>query len=322
MIKQTILKGTTAAIMLLACSGRMESQTTSDAVMMNPGELCFDVHYFNSQWDEYWEGDSLRDNGNIGTLTTHTVMTGFMLGLMKDVNLLAMLPYIKTSPSAGVVLGDQGFQDFAVFLKVKALEKNLGPGAIKLLASAGVAIPVGGYFPDNPFAIGLGCPDGIFRGIVHYDADMGIYGRVDGAFHLRGNVDMNRNYYYTTQGYYTEEVDMPDAMDYNATLGYITKNKHVKAEAVFSGLTTFGGFDIRRMDGGFPSNDMEAMRIGLNADYYDLFVKGLGIHLNSNYTLSGRNVGKSMMLGGGISYQFPVWKSKGETNSESTPKAN
>ena len=322
MFKKAILKVTTGLIVMSASSGLVIAQTASDAVMMKPGELCLDVHYTNSAWDEYWEGDSLRVNGNIGTLTTHAITGGFMLGLIDRVNLLAMLPYIKTSPSGGVVAGDQGIQDIAIFLKVNALEKKFGPGTIKLLASAGISTPLGNYVCENPFAIGLGCPDGIFRGIVHYDTDLGIYGRVDAAYHLRGNAKLVRNYYYTTSGYYSSEIDMPDAMDYNATLGYITKNKHVKAEAVLSGLNTFGGFDIRQQDGGFPSNDMEAMRIGINADYYDLLVKGLAIHFNSNYTLSGKNVGKSMMIGGGISYQFPVWKSKGETNSEETPKAN
>lgn len=318
-----LLKSTLTLLVISATVGHVNAQTPGDAVMMNAGEICFDVHYNNAAWSEYWEGDSLRENGNIGTLTTQSITGGFMLGILDRVNVLAMLPYVITDPSGGVVAGDKGIQDAAFFVKGLIYEHKAGPGNIKLLASAGLLLPASDYSPENPFAIGLGCPDGIFRGIVHYDADMGLYGRVDGAFHLRGNAFLDRNYYYTTSGYYSDEVDMPDAMDYNFTLGYITKSKKFKVEGALNSLTTFGGFDIRRQDGGFPSNDMEFMRIGLNADYYDLLVKGLAVHFNSNYTLTGRNVGKSMMFGGGISYQFGLWGKKDKAQSSSpTPQAN
>ncbi len=315
------LKTTLTLVFLSAAVFQTQAQTTSDAVMMKPGEICFDVHYTNSSWSEYWEGDSLRENGNIGTLTTQSVTAGFMLGIIDRVNFLAMLPYMSTNPSGGVVAGDKGFQDAGFFVKGLILEHKVGPGNIKLLASAGIALPASDYVPENPFAIGLGCPDGIFRGIVHYDADNGIYGRVDGAFHLRGNAFLDRSYYYTTQGYYSDEIDMPDAMDYNVTLGYIFPSKNFKIEGVLSSLNTFGGFDIRRQDGGFPSNDMEVMRAGLNLDYYNLFIDGLALHFNSNYTLTGRNVGKSILLGGGISYQFGLWHQK-DNSTNPTPKAN
>jgi len=322
MILKRLLKSTTLLLVTIVFGLQLNAQTASDAVIMKPGEICFGVSYTNASWSEYWEGDSLRDNGNIGTLTTHAITGGFMLGIMDRVNILAMLPYIATSPSAGVVAGDKGIQDAGFFLKALILENKLGLGNIKLLASAGLIIPASDYVPEHPFAIGLGCPDGIFRGIVHYDAELGIYGRVDAAYHLRGNAFLDRSYYYTTSGYYTDEVDMPNAIDYNVTIGYITNNKKFKAEGVLSGLNTFGGFDIRRQDGAFPSNDMEAMRVGLNADCYDLGLKGLALHLSSNYTLTGRNVGKSIMIGGGVSYQFGLWNPRDKAaKSTTTPQA-
>lgn len=305
----------------VVCSSNtlVDAQTASDAVMMKPGEICLDVNYTNNSWDHYWEGDSLRDNGNIGTLTTHNISGMFMLGIINRVNLLAALPYVITSPSGGVVAGDKGFQDAAFMVKVDAFDKKIGPGTLKLLASAGVMIPSSNYICENPFAIGLGCADGVGRGIVHYDFDMGLYVRADMAYHLRGESYLQREYYYTTGGYYTNEVDMPNAYDFNITAGYITPNKHIKVEGVLSNFNTLGGFDIRRQDGGFPSNDMELMNVGLNADYYDLAIKGLAVHFKSGYTLTGRNVGQSMMFSGGVSYQFPIWTPK---SSSTTSTAN
>ncbi|MBK7443871.1 MAG: hypothetical protein IPI65_20805 [Bacteroidetes bacterium] len=80
------LKTTLTLVFLSAAVLQTQAQTTSDAVMMKPGEICFDVHYTNSAWSEYWEGDSLRENGNIGTLTTQSVTAGFMLGIIDRVN--------------------------------------------------------------------------------------------------------------------------------------------------------------------------------------------------------------------------------------------
>lgn len=299
----------------------LSAQTPSDAVMMKPGEVCFDVTYGYSSWSEYWEGDSLRDNGNIGTMTTTSFTGGLMLGIMDRVNVVAMLPYIKNEPSAGVVAGVSGVQDFSFFVKGLLVEQKLGKGTLKTLASAGFSTPASNYVPDAAYPIGLGCPDGIFRGIVHYDADMGLYGRVDAAYHLRGVAILQRSYYYSTQGYYSDEVDMPNAFDYNVTLGYFTPNKKFQAEAALNAFTTFEGFDIRRQDGMFPSNDIEAMRVGVNLDYYDLFTEGLALHLNTGYTLSGSNVGKAAMISAGVSYQFPLWAAGAKANTE-TPKSN
>jgi len=313
-------------VLAVIAMGSVEAQTPSDAFMEKQGEICVGLYYNNNAWDEYWEGDSLRTNGNIGTVTTQSVTAGLQLGILDRLNLFVMVPYVmtKSEPAinevtglpAATMIGDKGFQDAAFLLKGLILKTKVGKGDLNILATAGITIPMSNYTPDATFPIGLACPDGIFRGIVHYDANMGLYGRLDGAYHLRGNSELIRNYYYTTGGYYTSDVDMPDAIDYNATLGYWIKKETFKAEAQFSGLTTLGGFDIRRQDGGFPSNDMEAMRIGINAEYFNLFIDGLALSFNSSYTLSGRNVGKSLTLGGGVLYQFNLWN--GDKKAEET----
>ncbi len=303
-------------VVLCMAIGVVSAQTPSDAVMMKPGEICFDFTYGHGSWNEYWEGDSLRENGNIGTMTMQSYTGGFMLGILDRVNFLAMVPYMKNSPSGGVIADVQGFQDISFFLKGLLYETTLGKGTFKTLASIGYSTPMSDYVPDAAYPIGLGCPDGIFRGILHYDADMGLYGRVDGAYHLRGSAFLQRTYYYSTQGYYSDEVDMPNAFDYNAVVGYITPNKKFQAEAAFMAVTTFDGFDIRRQDGMFPSNDIEATRVGINLDYYDLLTKGLALHVNTAYTLAGSNIGKATVFSVGASYQFPIWGNNTEAKSQ------
>ncbi len=65
-------------------------KTPSDEVMMKGGGICLGASYNNNSWSQYWEGDSLRENGNIGTLTTHSVSGGLQLGIIDRINLIAM----------------------------------------------------------------------------------------------------------------------------------------------------------------------------------------------------------------------------------------
>jgi hypothetical protein len=101
---------------------------------------------------------------------------------------------------------------------------------------------------------------------------------------------------------------MPNAVTYGAVLGSWLLKNSLKIEATFDGLKTLGGFDIRRQDGGFPSNKMIFTRVGGGVQYYFPFVKGLGVLASGGYVLTGRNVGQSTIITGGVTYQFGIWK--------------
>ena len=100
---------------------------------------------------------------------------------------------------------------------------------------------------------------------------------------------------------------MPNAIDYSGTLGYFAPNNSFKAEATFDGFNTLGGFDMRIQDMPFPSNQMIYTRIGGLVHYYPSFFKGFGVHVSASYVLSGRNVGQTTAIGGGVNYTFQLW---------------
>ncbi|MBK6901651.1 MAG: transporter [Saprospirales bacterium] len=295
---------------LAAClSLQASAQTPSDAIMMGKGQICFGLFYTHDTWDEYWEGTLKRNNGNIGTLTRQTVMPMFSLGLLDRLNLLAALPWVRTEASAGQVKGAQGFQDWGVWLKGEAFKLDNETGDLTLHAIAGFGGPASNYLPDfAPFSLGLGCLDASLRGVLQYKLDKGPYARVTGAYHLRGNCIIERDYYYTTQGYYTEEVDMPNALTYGATIGTWLFDDSFKIEATYDGLKTLGGHDIRRQDAGFPSNRMIFTRVGGGLQYYFPFAPNLSVTASGGYVLSGRNVGQSLMLTGGVTYVLGLWQ--------------
>lgn len=276
--------------------------------MMEKGEICFGAFYTQDTWDEYWEGTLKRSNGNIGTLTREIYMPMFALGISDRINILGALPYMKTEASGGQMRGASGFQDFGLWLKATAFESVGSKAVFSGFAVIGGTLPTSNYLADYvPFSLGLGCPDLSLRGILNYQMNMGLYLRGQAGYHIRGNATIERDYYYTTHGIYSDEVDMPNAMTYGAALGAWVLNNTLQVEATYDGLNTFGGFDIRRQDVGFPSNKMEFTRVGAFAHYYTPFLPGFGIVGQWNQILTGRNIGMSTAFTIGLTYQFGLW---------------
>lgn len=291
------------------------AQTPVDALMMNKGQLCLAAIYGHESWDEYWEGTLKRDNGNIGTLTRQSVTPMFALGLSDRVNIIGALPWVSTEASQGQMRGVSGLQDLGLWIKARAYVKETGNGVFTIHTTLGVMFPVSNYLADYvPFSLGLGCPDFSMRAILEQRLDKGLYVRGNAAYLVRGNATIERDYYYTTHGVYSEEVDMPNAMSYAITLGSWFFDNALSVEATYDGLNSFGGFDIRRQEPGFPSNKMVFTRIGARVHYYLPFVPGLGIIAEGTQVLSGRNFGQSTGFSTGITYQFGVWGKKKSTD--------
>lgn len=294
---------------VISYSNPLVAQTPTDAIMMEKGQICIAALYSHDTWNEYWEGTLKRDNQNVGTLTRQTVMPMFSLGLIKRLNVIAALPWVHTEASGGQVAGVSGVQDFGIWIKATALEQTLGAGKLTLHAVAGFSTPASNYLADYaPFSLGFGCTEGSLRSILQYQIGNGLYMRAQAGYHLRGSSQIERDYYYTTQGYYTDKVNMPNAITYGAILGTWLFNNSFKIEVNYDGLNSLGGHDILRQDVGFPSNKMIFTRVGGGLQYFFPTIKGLGVLANGSYVLTGRNVGQSAVLTGGITYQFGIWK--------------
>ena len=50
------------------------AQTLVDAIFMRPGEACVLLNFEYSNFDEYWEGDFLRRNETIATVSRKTIL--------------------------------------------------------------------------------------------------------------------------------------------------------------------------------------------------------------------------------------------------------
>lgn len=281
---------------------RAAAQTDIDGLMMAKRNLCGGFVYTHSSWKNYWEGTFYRDNANIGTVTSQSVMAMANYGITDKLNLLAMAPWISNKPSAGTMMGMQGLQDLSLMIKGQFWGYKKNKWDITTMGILGGSIPMTNYVADFlPFSIGMRSKNALMR--LMADVQYGQwFGTISGTYMVRSNVTIDRDNYYTTEMIYSNEVAMPDVAMFNLRLGW-RKNADLFVEAVLDRMDTRGGFDMRKNEMPFLSNNMEATRVGLNCKLPVPRVNGLSIMASSMYTVAGRNMGQSFMNSAGIVYQ-------------------
>ncbi|MFZ4058139.1 MAG: transporter [Ferruginibacter sp.] len=296
------------------------AQTDIDAIMMPKHNFCGGLLYSNSKWDNYWEGTFKRNNLNIGTVTTQ--MTGIMgnYGITDNLNVLFGLPYVKTKASAGTLKGQKGLQDLSLTVKYMPIEESLGNGIFSIYTIGSVSMPVSNYVADYlPLSIGMHSNTATFRLMTDYQLEQGWFASASAAYIARANVKIDRTAYFTTVMHYSNKVALPDVASFNFRLGY--RDEHLIAEAILDRWNTMGGFDIRKNDMPFLSNEMDATRVGINVKYTFRKIAGLSLIGGGMYTLNARNMGQALQLNGGAFYQMN-WgkKAKPSTTETQQPK--
>jgi hypothetical protein len=277
-----------------------KAQTDIDAIMMDKNNLCIGPMYGYNSWKNYWEGTLKRDNQNLGTVSTSMVSIMGNYGISKQLNFLFALPYISTNASAGQFKGMSGLQDISLWLKYEAYNKKKGKGYLSVYTLAGLSTPSTNYVADLlPLSIGLQSTNFSLRGMVDYQLGKW-FATGSVTYSVRSNIKLDRTAYYTTTMHYTNEVAMPNTFSSNFRFGY--RHNDDIAEIYIDDYKTLGGFDITRNNMPFPSNRMNATRIGAAFKYNTNIVDGLAIVGNFNTTLAGRNIGQSSGYGAGFFY--------------------
>jgi len=291
------------------------AQTDMDAIMMEKNAFCVGPMYSYSSWKNYWEGTLKRDNENLGKVSTQMIGVMGNYGISRKLNALFSAPYVKTKASAGTLHGLDGVQDLSLFLKWKPFEKKLGDGKLAVIGIAGASFPLSDYVADFlPLSIGLQSKTASARVMADY-----LWGNLfatgSATYVLRSNIDIDRTSYYTTEQHFTNEVKMPDAMNYNFRTGF--RNHRWIAEAILNHWNTLGGFDITRNNMPFPSNEMDATSVGINLKYVLPPLPQLSIVAGGMYTVAGRNVGQATSVYGSFFYVFDFSR-KAKTTDQSS----
>jgi len=259
--------------------------------------------YSHDSWDRYWQGTLSRVNGNLGTVTTQTNTFFGNYGVTSRLNVIAMVPYVTTEASQGVLSGLKGFQDISLAAKYSFVDTPLtNRGSLRVIGVVTGGFPLTDYNPDFlPLSIGNQSKRIAARFTLNYQAHWGWYVNGSGAYTWRSDVTLDRPYYYTNDKLYlTDQVDMPAVFDYVLSGGYL---KHgLMTDFSFSQQTTQGGGDIRRQDAPFISNRMNYYKVRGMAMVPLPKLRNLALQFAYARTLAGRNVGEATTLTTGLLY--------------------
>lgn len=289
------------AALLLGQPQLLRAQTDADAIMMSKKNLCIGPTYGFSSWNHYWEGTFYRNNQNIGTVSTQMISVMGIYGITRNLNVVAMAPYIWTHASAGTLTGQHGVQDLSAWLKWRAMDQRLGKATLSVFVLGGASVPLTNYIAAYlPLSIGLQSKTLSGRLIADYQTGH-FFVTASGTYTWRCDITIDQNAYYTTSLHLTNQVDMPNVASEMLRAGY-RKGDDWIIEAVASNMNTLGGFDIRKNDMPFPSNTMNSTMVGAHVKYGIRAVRGLSIDAEGDYTVAGRNVGRSTSFDFGIFY--------------------
>ena len=275
------------------------AQMPHDAIYMNKKLACGAFVYGNSSWTHYWENRLYRDNPNIGQLSTESMTAMIAYGITKKLNVIAMVPFVRTNASQGNLMGQKGFQDASIWLKAKGYSSH----GLTLHGVLGVVSPISDYVPDfMPMSIGIGSKSFVARGMLSYDLAKNVYMNSSIAYQMRSHVTADRDAYLSgDRMYQTSQVAVPDAFDAAVRVGYLKKDNQLELFAEH--FSCVGGDHIRRNDMPFMTNDMTMTSLGMYGKYQP---KKIGINARAAYVVSGENVGQSLSLSIGLLYQFKL----------------
>jgi Putative MetA-pathway of phenol degradation len=282
----------------------LRAQAIDDGAMLPRRALSAGLLYAHDSWSQYWEGTLKRDNGNIGTLSTQSVtwMAGY--GVTDRLSVMAMLPYVWTHATQGPLHGMRGMQDFTLAAKYQLLATPLTDrGTLRAMVVGAAGIPAGNYTPDFlPLSIGLASRQFSGRFTLNFQAHQGWFLNGSAAYTWRTKVKLDRPAYYTNgQLILSDEVAMPAVFDYTVSAGY--QIGRVSIPISLTQQRTLGGGDIRRQDMPFVSNRMDFVKLeGLVM--YAVPAPQVGIRFGMSRIVSGRNVGQSTTLTGGLFHTF------------------
>ncbi|MFT3681903.1 MAG: hypothetical protein QM791_16640 [Ferruginibacter sp.] len=303
---------------LVTAGNKINAQTDIDAIMMGKKQLCIGPGFSYSSWKNYWEGGLKRNNENLGTVSTQMYSIMGAYGITNKLNVLFGAPYVKTKATAGTLHGMQGVQDLSLFVKWMPIEQNIGNGTFSLYTIGGASFPLTNYVADFlPLSVGMRSKTASLRLMLDYQYDH-LFATASGTYVLRDNIKIDRTSYYTDHLILSNEVEMPNASNFNFRAGY--RSDRLIAEAVVNKWTTLGGFDITRNNMPFPSNKMNATTVGANFKYVVLPKHEIALVAGGNTTVAGRNVGQATTFYGSIFYVLDFSSKKTTTSNNNTDK--
>jgi hypothetical protein len=217
-------------------------------------------------------------------------------GITDKIEAVVSLPYVRsegqaaaqTLQSANYTNVREGLQDVSGLLKFKGYSTELGSSILNLLGVVSVSTPLSNYQSEQGLeyiiAIGNKSTKVSTSGIAHLQTASGVF--------LTGQA-----------GYSLRSGRVPNAFVAETKVGYAGPRIYVDGWASFQ-KSDNSGTDILQpgFDGDFTATRVDFARVGVSA--FRPLAQGFGLVLGASTYVSGRNVGKSTGVTGGLAYNF------------------
>jgi hypothetical protein len=285
-------------LLLAACASiavaasTLHAQGVVSGFMQGAGRTTVAVSGSTEWYDQYFVADRRTDNNTLGTISTTSVSLYAAAGITSWLDVVANVPYVRASSSAGFWSPIGGFQDVTIGLRGRPLALDLGRGRLDVFAAAMGILPMTEYPTDMPVTIGHGASGMDMRLGAQYNAWSGVFISAQMGYTARGRVEVDRGF----------EVDVPDAVDAVIRGGWSDGTWYT--DVWWQNINAQSGTNIGA-GVPFPSNGQSIARVGATLAYrlmdqFSLVGAAAG-------TLSGRNVGQATRLSFGIVYDLPTW---------------
>ncbi|RSK33833.1 hypothetical protein [Hymenobacter metallilatus] len=217
-------------------------------------------------------------------------------GITDKIEAVLSLPYVRSEGNADPLVTQnspytnvrEGLQDVSGLLKFKVYSTELGSSLLNLLGVASLSTPVSNYKSEQGLeyiiAIGNRATKVSTLGIAQLQTASGVFFTGQAGYSLRSG-------------------RVPNAFVAETKVGYAGPRFYVDGWAAFQ-QSASTGTDILQpgFDGDFTATRVDYTRLGVSV--FRPLAQGFGLVLGASTYVSGRNVGKSTGVTGGLAYNF------------------
>lgn len=261
----------------------VNAQSVIDGFTRGAGKTDVVLGFSSAGFDSFFLGQQEVDNPPpFREVTTVTGTLFIAHGLTDNIDLIVNLPYVSISAEGDGSMPDQsGLQDLGLHAKWRPWRRELTGGALTLVVSGGVEIPLTDYEVNSVVVIGHGSTNVDGRALLQYQWHGGMFAELQSGYIRRGD-------------------DVPDAVPVQAKLGYGTNRFY--ADAFYALERSEDSFDIGDPGFTFPETQVDFDRIGGSLFFHLNGPASIGV--GASTTLDGRNVRKDTVYRAAVVYRL------------------
>ena len=260
--------------------------------MKGQGNGSIVLSYSWERYNEFYFADTKMDAPPPygGQITTQSVSLYGVVGLSDNVDIILNIPYI-TAKGDGQAPPEQevsNLQDASLFIKWRPLFIETGGGNLSFLAAVGAATPLSDYAADAVLSIGNHATRVDGRLITHFLTNAGVFAELQAGYSLRSDEVPNATLLSAKVGYAADKF----YLDLWSETQISSSNAPDIGQAPFFSETST------------PFSQTRVNYTQIGASLFVPIVSSLGVSASFGQYISGRNVGLSTRVSGGVVYSF------------------